>query len=97
MTPADVVARYPEAECVIADLAWFPSEAEHHRFYLTGHGTSEPVAIPEDTTAFAMWAHGYLSAANVMGGWGAFAAGIEDRQDHEAADWADEAARHPHL
>lgn len=97
MTTADVVVRYPEAEFVIADLAWFPSEAEHHRFYLTGHGTSEPVAFPEDTTAVAMWAHGYLSAANVMGGWNAFAAGIEDREDHEAADWADEAARNPHL
>ncbi|WP_329142929.1 hypothetical protein OIU91_04490 [Streptomyces sp. NBC_01456] len=94
MTTADVVARYPEAEFVIADLAWFPSEAEHHRFYLTGYSAPEPVAFPEDTTAVAMWAHGYLSAANAMGGWGTFAAGIEDR---EAADWADEASRNPHL
>ncbi|MFK0154118.1 hypothetical protein ACIQVK_18855 [Streptomyces sp. NPDC090493] len=94
---ADVVARYPEAENIIAGLAWFPSEAEQHRFYLTGHGASEPVAFPEDTTAVAMWAHGYLSAANAMGGWSAFAAGIEDREDHEATDWADEAARNPYL
>ncbi|MEU0942406.1 hypothetical protein ABZ379_06360 [Streptomyces canus] len=97
MTTADVVARYPEAEFVIAGLAWFPSEAEHHRFYLTGHGAPEPVAFPEDTTAVAMWAHGYLSAANAMGGWEAFAAGVENHEDHEAADWADEAARNTHL
>ena len=97
MTTADVVARYAEAEFVIAGLARFPGEAEHHRIYLTGHGASEPVAFPEDTTAVAMWAHGYLSAATAMGGWSAFAAGIEDREDHEAADWADEAAHNPHL
>ncbi|MDW6058126.1 hypothetical protein SAZ11_08485 [Streptomyces sp. FXJ1.4098] len=101
MTTADVVARYAEAEFVIADLARFSWEAEHHRFYLTGHGAPEPVAFPEDTTAVAMWAHGYLSAANAMGGWRAFAAGIEDCEDHEAADWAagwaDEEARNAHL
>lgn len=97
MTTPDVVARYPEAEFVIADLAWFPGEAEHHRFQITGHGAPEPVAFPEDTTAVAVWAHGYLSAANAMGGWSAFATGIEDREDHEAADWTNEAARNPHL
>lgn len=58
------------------------------------------MAFPEGTTTVAMWAHGYLSAANAMGGWRSFAAGIEDREDREAAhrdDWADEAARNPHL
>ena len=38
-----------------------------------------------------------FSAANAMGGWKAFAAGIEDREDREAADWADEASCNPHL
>ncbi|MEU5242486.1 hypothetical protein ACH4UR_37620, partial [Streptomyces lydicus] len=97
VTTADVVARYPAAEFVIADLTWFHAESEPYRFYVTGHGAPEPIAFPEDTIAIGRWAHGFLTAANALGGWGAFAWEVECRQDHEAADWADEATRNPYL
>ncbi|MGP3953457.1 hypothetical protein [Streptomyces sp. 7N604] len=96
---AEVTARFPEAEFVIARLVWSQDEStpERERFQVTGHGAIAPVYFPEDTAAVALWARGYLGAADALGGWPVFEALIRRREEEDAAYWDQQAARNPYL